>query len=120
MSCCRAVPSIWLRHGRDQDWSADDLFAAQQWANDEHYPGGLAAGTLAARFADRTPIELAERDKLCAAVVQYARQLNSDACIAGDMLTDNLLAAHHRRAIRKALVELGYLDITRTRQWLES
>jgi transposase InsO family protein len=109
----RRTEYLALRHGRDLDWSADDLFAAQKWANEEHYPGGFAAGTAAARFAARTPIEIADRDKLCAAVVQYERQLNNEACIAGDALTDTLLAAHHRRAVRQALVELGYLDITR-------
>ena len=58
-------------------------------------------------------IEPADRDKLRAAVVQYERQKNDDACTAGNALTDTLRAAHHRRAVRQALVELGYLDITR-------
>ena len=40
-------------------------------------------------------------------------ELNAAACTAGDVLTDKLLAAHHRRAVRQALVEHGYLDITR-------
>jgi transposase InsO family protein len=101
------------RHGRHPNWSANDLYAAQLWANEEHYPDGLAAGTAATRFAARTQIDLAERDKLRAAVVQYERQWNNDACTAGDVLTDTLLAVHHRRAVRQALVELGYLDITR-------
>lgn len=101
------------RHGRAPHWSANDLYAAQLWANEAHYPGGLAAGTAANRFAARPQIEPAERDKLRAAVVQYERQTNADACAAGSALTDTLRAAHHRRAVRHALVELGYLDITR-------
>ena len=109
----RRTEYLAARHGRDLNWSANDLYAAQQWANEEHYPGGLAAGTAANRFAARQQIEPAERDKLRAAVVQYERQHNDDACTAGIVLTDMLLAAHNRRAVRHALVELGYLDITR-------
>jgi hypothetical protein len=96
-----------------RDWSASDLYAAQQWANEEHYAGGCAAGTAAVRFAARTPIDSAERDMFSAGVVQYEHELNEAACIAGDPLTDTLEATHHRRAIRHVLVERGYLDITR-------
>ena len=74
---------------------------------------GIGAGTAANHFAARPQIEPADRDKLRAAVVQYERQKNDDACAAGNALTDTLRAAHHRRAVRQALVELGYLDITR-------
>ena len=93
--------------------TADDLHAARHWANDESYPGGCAAGTPASRFAARLPIDLAERDNLRAAVLQYELELNHLACIRGEELTDMLIAIHHRRAVRHALVEHGYLDITR-------
>jgi hypothetical protein len=89
------------------------LYAAQLWANDDHYPNGLAAGTPAARFAVRAPIEQIARDKFRAAVVQYAEQLNRELCTAGLALTDTLRALHHRRAVRRVLVEHGRLDITR-------
>lgn len=75
--------------------SAEDLFAAQQRANKEHYPVGLASGTARAHFAARTPIEFAERDKLCATVVQYERQLNNDACIIADSLVATFLTTLH-------------------------
>lgn len=39
-------------------------------------------------------------------------QHNDEACSVGDALTDRLLAVHHRRAVRHAHVEPGYLDIT--------
>ena len=54
-----------------------------------------------------------ERDTFRAAAVEYERTLNAETCAAGDALTDRLLAVYHRRAVRHALVELGYLDITR-------
>mgnify|MGYP003484276864 CR=1 FL=1 len=37
-------------------WSCDDLFAALVWANEAHYPRGLAADTAARRFAARAPL----------------------------------------------------------------
>lgn len=109
----RRTEYLAARHGRALDWSANDLDAAQQWANEESYPGGFAAGTPASRFAARLPIHQKERDTLSTIVLQYEQELNATACTAGDALTDMLVAAHHRRAVRRALVELGYLDITR-------
>jgi transposase InsO family protein len=108
---CR-TQDLAARQGRYLDWSANDLYSAQRWANEFHYPHGLAAGTPAGRFAARRPIELAERDALRSIVVKYEDELNA-AYMAGNALTDKLKAVHHRRAVRHALVEQGYLDITR-------
>ena len=109
----RRTEYLAARQGRYLDWTADDLHAAVQWANEETYPGGCAAGTPASRFAARRPIDLAKRDIFRAAALQYELELNHAACYRGDELTDILLAIHHRRAVRHALVEHGYLDITR-------
>jgi transposase InsO family protein len=109
----RRTEQLAARRGEYLDWSANDLFAAQEWANHDHYPSGLAAGTPAERFAARRPFDPNERDAFRQAVVQFERQFNHDVCIAGDAMTDALRAAHHRRAVRRALVEFGYLDITR-------
>ena len=72
------------------DWTCDDLFAALVWANEDHYPHGLAAGTAASRFAARPPLGEAERDTFRAAVVQYEQELYAVACTSGDVLTDKL------------------------------
>ncbi|HXV06987.1 MAG TPA: DDE-type integrase/transposase/recombinase [Burkholderiales bacterium] len=109
----RRTEYLAARHGRPLDWTSDDLYAAQLWANDDHYPHGLAAGAPADRFAARPPIAEIARDNFHAAVVQYEDQLNREFCTASLALTDTLRAMHHRRAVRRALVELGYLDITR-------
>ena len=109
----RRTEVVAAQHGRDDHWSANDLYAAQLWGNEENYPGGFAAGTPAHRFAQRNAIHQNERDTFRAAVVQYERALNDDACAEGEPLADRLIAAHHRRAVRHALVEHGYLDITR-------
>lgn len=109
----RRTEYLAARHDRHLDWSTSDLSAAQEWANEFSYPGGLAAGTPASRFAARQVFDQISRDTFQCAIVQCEHQYNHNACTAGDALTDTLLAVHRRRAIRQALVELGYLDITR-------
>jgi transposase InsO family protein len=109
----RRTEYLALRHGRADDWSLDDLEAARLWGNEDHYPGGFAAGTPASKFASRTPIDLAERDTFSAAVAAREHELQEVACTAGDEPSDRLRAAHHRRAVRQVLVDQSYLVITR-------
>lgn len=109
----RRTELIAARYDRLLNWKGDDLFAALLWANEEHYPHGLAAGTAAARFTARVPLAAAERSAFRAAVIQFEQELQAAACTAGEGLTDKLSAAHHRRAVRRALVEHDYLSITR-------
>lgn len=101
------------RAGREFDWSADDLAAAQRWANEDSFPHGRAQGTPACRFAARLPIDAFERDKFHAAVVQFQNDPSHEACTASLSRTDTQNVVRHRRAVRHALVELAYLDITR-------
>jgi transposase InsO family protein len=101
------------RHDRLLDWTSDDLYAAQQWANHDHYPWGHSRGAPAERFASRELLSQIERDTFRSAVVQCTRQLQHELCTADQSLTDTCSALIHRRAVRQALVELGYLDITR-------
>lgn len=58
------------------------------------------------------PLDVNARDTFEAAVLQCEQEFNRAVCTAGEPLTDMLKAIHHRRAVRQALVELGYLDIT--------
>jgi hypothetical protein len=109
----RRTEFIAARQGRFIDWTCDDLYAALEWANDNHYPHGLTHGTAASRFAARPTLGAAERNTFHAAVVQCEQELRTAACTAGDVLTDKLLGAYHRRAVRRVLIELGYLSITR-------
>ena len=55
-----------------------------------------------------------ERDTFQSLVVEYERQQNVESGVEEKAVTETLLAVHHRRAVRRALVELGYLDITRS------
>jgi transposase InsO family protein len=109
----RRTELVAARYDRLLDWTCDDLFAALQWANEDHYPHGLAAGTAASRFAARQTLGAAERNTFRAAVVQFQQQLYTAACTSGDVLTDKLRAVYHRRAVRRVLIEHDYLSITR-------
>jgi transposase InsO family protein len=109
----RRTEIVVARHDRFVDWTCDDLFAALVWANEDHYPHGLAAGTAANHFAARPTLGAAERNTFRAAVVQSEQELYAAACTSGDVLTDKLRAVYHRRAVRHALVEHNYLSITR-------
>lgn len=109
----RRTEIVAARQDRLLDWTCDDLFAALAWANEAHYPRGLAAGTAASRFAARPTLGEAERNTFRTAVVQYEQQLHAETCTAGEALTDMLRAIDHRRAVRRVLVEHDYLSITR-------
>ena len=102
-----------VRNDRLLDWTSDDLYAAQHWANHAHYPQGLAHGTPAERFAARTPLTENERDTIGAAAVQCTSNLGHLACTGDAPMADILRSVHHRQAVRNALVEHGYLTITR-------
>lgn len=109
----RRTEQIAARSDRLLHWTCDDHFAALRWANDDHYPRGLAAGTATSRFAARTLLRSTERDTFQAAVVQSQAQYQHELCTQGHALTDKLSAICHRRAVRQALVEHDYLSITR-------
>ena len=109
----RRTAYLAARNGRPIDWCSDDLYAAQEWANHDHYPWGHAHGTAAERFAARTPIAQIDRDTFRAAVVEYTHQVQREFCTPDQPTTDTLSVTIHRRAVRRVLEELDYLDITR-------
>jgi hypothetical protein len=74
---------------------------------------GRTRGTPADRFAARSPTTQNERDTFQAVVVQCKRRVHHELCVPDQPLTDTCSALIHRRVVRHALVELGYLDITR-------
>lgn len=99
----RRTEYLAARHDRHLDWSTSDLSAAQEWANEFSYPGGLAAGTPASRFAARQVFDQISRDTFQCAIAQYVHQYKDKACTASDALTDTLLAVHRRRAKRERI-----------------
>ena len=109
----RRTERLAIRNDRVLDWTCDDLYAAMLWANNDHYPNGLAAGAAASRFAARIPLDDAERASFQFTVAQCSEKFRGELCTQGHTLTDKLSAICHRRAVRHALVEHDYLSITR-------
>ena len=74
----RRTEYLAARHGRDLDWSANDLYAAQLWANESTIPAASppARRRAASRLARRSLRTNVTRFR--AAVVQYERQLNHE------------------------------------------
>jgi len=109
----RRTEQLAARNDRVLDWTCDDLYAAMHWANDDHYPIGVAGGAAASRFAARVPLDDTERASFQFTVDQSTEKFRGELCTQGHPLSDKLSAICHRRAVRHALVEHDYLSITR-------
>jgi putative transposase len=104
------------RHGRPGHWSADDVAAAQAEANATARPQGPTGPTPDEHWAQRPALTLAQRLHFRAAV-DHRR---TEARMEENLSTAGPLPTHvertiDRRAIRRALVEHGYLLFRRRR-----
>src|SRR5690606_583115 len=108
------APAIWpfdvAGHSTGQ---ATLLEGAQCWANQYHYPQGLAHGTAAEQFAARTPVSSLERADFVARVSLEESPSLASLSARGTPVTPVMRAYLRRQAIRHALVECGELAITR-------
>src|SRR4029077_10188481 len=86
----RRTEQISARDDRLLDWTSDDLYGAQLWANEDHYPNGLAAGTASDRFAARVPVSDEERVAFRAIVHHHEASSREELCSEGHQLTDKL------------------------------
>lgn len=100
------------RHGRIHTWTYDDLAAARAEANAYARPRGASGPTPDESWAARTSLTPEER-------VSFAHAVEVQRCIANDEPPPNsddgsaAARATDRTAIRRALVEHGYLRFTR-------
>ena len=104
------------RQGHPGHWTADDVAAAQAEANATARPQGPAGPTPDERWAQRPALTLAQRLLFRDAV----DRCRSEARMEEGLSTDGPLTTHvertiDRRAIRRALVEQGYLLFRRRR-----
>ncbi|MDY0169992.1 MAG: hypothetical protein RBS80_25840, partial [Thermoguttaceae bacterium] len=92
-------------------WTSDDVEAARRQSNAFHYPDGHGRPTPLERWESRAPISESERDGFRLTAENLAVQIHQDTESTSQVpLTAADTAAQHRRVIRRALVEHGYLS----------
>jgi transposase InsO family protein len=93
-------------------WTRSSLEAARRQANELGRPEGHLGPTPSQRWAARTPITEAERDQLAMAIGKHREKI---LAVTSDFHPDNLNHKHRvcRQAVRRALLDLGLLTITR-------
>jgi transposase InsO family protein len=101
------------RHGRPGYWTSDDAEAARLEANATARPFGPLGPSPDRRWSCREAITPSERDTFAATVARRLQEQDHDHGQADDSAADR--RAKQRPAIRHALVEHGYLYITRRR-----
>ena len=95
-------------------WTSEDIEAARRQGNEFHYPNGHRQSTALDLWQSRTPIDRAERERIYLTVEQIRSQMDHTMDpLSRRSLTAADKAAIHRRVVRRALVELGILSVTR-------
>jgi transposase InsO family protein len=101
--------------GRPGLWSSEDVEAARRMADEEHYPRRLRGLTAAETWQARTPPTADERRRFRDVVVDHEQEIRKQR---GHLLEEDLGRARQasldRRAVSRALVELGYLSLLRS------
>jgi hypothetical protein len=104
------------RHGRPGHWTFDDAAAAQAEANATARPRGPQQPTPDNLWAARTPLAAKDRADFQATVERRRTEARNEAGRSQDeILTPSADRAIDRQAIRRALVEHGYLLFKRRR-----
>jgi transposase InsO family protein len=104
------------REGRPGLWTRDDVAFAQLEANTTARPLGPTGPTPDERWRARTELTPAQRTELAAIVETYRREALPGAGSPPESdLSTTRLRLIDREAIRRALVELGYLLFSRRR-----
>jgi transposase InsO family protein len=104
------------RQGHEDGWTSTDLESARDLANTTARPRGPRGPTPAEAWAARRPLGDDERTVFAAAVERLEAAARSEQGIAPEADLDHYdQAALHRRVLKSALVQGGYLLLTRRR-----
>jgi len=102
-------------HGRPGCWTTEDVEAARRLADEEHYPRRLRGLTAAEAWSARQSPTPDERRRFRDVVAGHEQEIRKQR---GYLLEEDLGRARQasidRRAVRRALVELGYLSFLRS------
>lgn len=102
--------------GHPDQWSADDVATAQAEANATARPHGERGPTPDKLWQERSVITQAERDRFQTSVDHHRNLVRLEEGVsAEEPLTSWELRSLDRKAVRRALVELGYLVFRRRR-----
>lgn len=101
--------------GRPGRWTCEDVEAARRMADEEQYPRRLGGLTAAQAWQARTPPTADQRRRFREVVAEHEQEIRKQR---GLLLEEDLGRARQasldRRAVRRALVELGYLSFLRS------
>jgi transposase InsO family protein len=104
------------RQGHDACWTSPDVERARELANTTARPRGPRGPTPAEAWDARRPLPPSERDRFAATVRSMEAEARQQAGIGPDLELDHYAqAALHRRVLQAALVQHGYLSLTRRR-----
>jgi putative transposase len=104
------------RQGHEEGWTSSAVERARELANTTARPRGPRGPTPAEAWATRCPLPSSTRDRFAATVRPMEEAARRQAGIALDVVLDHYeQAALHRRVLQPALVQHGYLSLTRRR-----
>jgi hypothetical protein len=94
-------------------WTSSDLEKARQQANERTRPEGHLGPTPAERWRQRLPITEEERAELSAAIEKHRQRVLDEQTEPVDPNNKRQQHQVHRQAVRRALLDVGLLTITR-------
>jgi hypothetical protein len=104
------------RQGHEGEWTSADLEAARSAANTTARPWGAEGPTPAGSWSGRRPVSQSEREWFGAEVRRLEAGAREEAGIAAEAELDHYAQARlHRGVLTTALVEHGFLSLTRRR-----
>jgi transposase InsO family protein len=96
-----------------QRWTSKSLEAARRQANELTRPHGHLGPTPTELWASRTPITSEERDQTAAAIEGHRQRILLEWKDHIDPQNKNHQHQVHRQAVRRALLDVGLLTVTR-------
>jgi transposase InsO family protein len=94
-------------------WSSGDLEKARRQANELTRPEGHLGPTPAERWRQRPPITEEERTDLSAAIEKHRQRIIDELTTPFDPNNKRQQYQVHRQAVRRALLDVGLLTVTR-------
>jgi len=102
-----------VMRGARRHWTSEDLENARQQANELGRPEGHLGPTPAQRWRQRPAITDEERTELSAAIDKHRQRVIDERTEPIDANNKRQQHQLHRQAVRRALLDVGLLTVTR-------